>query len=103
MVIPPPTVRRALEAKKYDKDIVIYSVTFIRGSPRAVEISAMDFSVRLGKPEVHRDMAASDRPIFSLNYSCLFLIANVMSSVSDRSLLFSNCKDSKNRVTAKVN
>ena len=41
---------------------VIYSVTFTKGSPRAVEISAMDFSVRLGKPEVHRDMAASDRP-----------------------------------------
>ena len=47
------------------KDIVIYSVTFIRGSPRAVEISAMDFSVRVGKPEVHRDMAASDRPHLS--------------------------------------
>ena len=75
-------MRRALE--KYDKDIAIYSVTFIRGSPRAVEISAMDFSVRLGKPEVHRDTAA----IFSLNHSCLFLIANVMSSVSDRSFFF---------------
>ena len=100
-VIPPPPLimRRALETKKYDKDIVIYSVTFIRGSPRAVEISAMDFSVRLGKPEVHRDMAA----IFSLNHSCLFLIANVMSSVSDRSFFFSNCKDSENRVNAQVN
>ena len=124
MVIPPPIVRRALEAKKYDKDIVIYSVTFIRGSPRAVEISAMDFRVRLGKPDIHREMPGSDRPIFrarsfcvmffclrmasrramisadnctsdtisgdtaaifSLNHSCLFLIANVMSSVSDRS------------------
>ena len=74
-------MRRALEAKKYDKDIVIYSVTFIRGSPRVVEISAMDFRVRLGKPEVHRDTAA----IFSLNHSCLFLIANVMSSIPDRS------------------
>lgn len=126
-IIPPLIVRRALEAKKYDNKAVIYSVTFIRGSPRAVEISAMDFSVRLGKPEVHRDMAASDRPIlraksfcvrffcfrmasmramisadnctsetisgdtaaiFSLNHSCLFLIANVMSSVSDRSFFF---------------
>ena len=66
-------MERALVAKKYDNKAVIYSVTFIRGSPRAVEISAMDFSVRLGKPEVHRDMAA----IFSLNHSCLFLIANV--------------------------
>ena len=77
---------QALEAKKYDNSAVIYSVTFIRGSPRAVEISAMDFSVRLGKPEVHRAMAA----IFSLNHSCLFLIANVMSSIPDRSFFF--CK-----------
>ena len=92
MVIPPPDCEESIRCEKYDKDIVIYSVTFIRGSPRAVEISAMDFSVRLGKPEVHRDMAASDRPIFSLNHSCLFLIANVMSSVSDRSFFFSNCK-----------
>ena len=96
---PPLIVRRALEAKKYDKDIVIYSVTFIRGSPRAVEISAMDFSVRLGKPDVHRDTAA----IFSLNHSCLFLIANVMSSIPDRSFFFSDSKDSENRVTAQVN
>ena len=56
MVIPPPIVRRALEAKKYDNTI-------------------------------SGDTAA----IFSLNHSCLFLIANVMSSVSDRSFLFSNC------------
>ena len=69
-------MRRALEAKKY---------------ARAVEISAMDFSVRLGKPEVHRDMAA----IFSLNHSCLFLIANEMSSVSDRSFFFQIAKISK--------
>ena len=55
MVIPPPIVRRALEAKKYDT--------------------------------ISGDTAA----IFSLNHSCLFLIANVMSSVSDRSFLFSNC------------
>ena len=143
MVIPPPLiVRRALEAKKYDNSAVIYSVTFIRGSPRAVEISAMDFRVRLGKPEVHRDMAASDRPIFrarsfcvmffclrmasmramisadnctsdmisgdtaaifSLNHSCLFLIANVMSSIPDRSFFFSDCKDIENRVNAQVN
>ena len=135
-------MRRALEAKKYDKDIVIYSVTFIRGSPRAVEISAMDFSVRLGKPEVHREMAASDRPIlfarsrwvmffclrtasmramisadsctsdmisgdtaaiFSLNHSCLFLIANVMFSIPDRFFFFSDSKDSENRVNAQVN
>ena len=96
---PPPIVRRALEAKKYDKDIVIYSVTFIMGSPRAVEISAMDFSVRLGKPDIHRDMAA----IFSLNHSCLFLIANVMSSIPDRSFFFSNFKNSENRVNAQVN
>ena len=52
MVTPHTDCERALEAKKYDKDIVIYSVTFIRGSPRAVEISAMDFNVRLGNPEV---------------------------------------------------
>ena len=64
-------MRRALEAKKYDKDIVIYSVTFIMGSPRAVEISAMDFSVRLGKPDVHRDMAASDRPILRARSFCV--------------------------------
>ena len=57
-------VERALGAKKYDNNAVIYSVTFIRGSPRAVEISAMDFRERLGKPEAHRDMAGSDRPIF---------------------------------------
>ena len=141
MVIPHPIVRRALEAKKYDKDIVIYSVTFIRGSPRAVEISAMDFRVRLGKPEVHRDMAASDRPIFrarsfcvmffclrmastramisadnctsdmisgdtaaifSLNHSCLFLIANVMYSIPDRSFFFQTAKISKKELTRKL-
>ena len=92
-------MRRALEAKKYDNSAVIYSVTFIRGSPRAVEISAMDFRVRLGKPDIHRDMAA----IFSLNHSCLFLIANVMSSIPDRSFFFSNFKNSENRVNAQVN
>ena len=64
---PPPIVRRALEAKKYDT--------------------------------ISGDTAA----IFSLNHSCLFLIANVMSSVSDRSFFFSNCKESENRVTAIVN
>ena len=67
MVIPPPIVRRALEAKKYDT--------------------------------ISGDTAA----IFSLNHSCLFLIANVMSSVSDRSFFFSNYKDSEIRVTAQVN
>jgi hypothetical protein len=39
--------------------------------------------------------------IFSLNHSCLFLIANVMSSVSDRSFFFSNYKNSENKVNAK--
>ena len=97
MVIPPPIVRRALEAKKYDKDIVIYSVTFIRGSPRAVEISAMISADNCTSDTISGDTAA----IFSLNHSCLFLIANVMSSVSDRSFFFSNCKNSENRVTAK--
>ena len=91
-------MRRALEAKKYDKDIVIYSVTFIRGSPRAVEISAMDFSVRLGKPEVHRDTAA----IFSLNHSCLFLIVNVMSSIPDRSLFSQTTKIAKIELPRKL-
>ncbi len=84
-------MRRALEAKKYDNSAVIYSVTFIRGSPRGVEISAMDFSVRLGKPDVHRAMAA----IFSLNHSCLFLIANVMSSIPDRSFFSQTTKIAK--------
>lgn len=41
--------------------------------------------------------------IFSLNHSCLFLIANVMSSVSDRSFFFLKSKDSENRVNAQVN
>ena len=39
-------------------------MTLTNGSPRAVDISAMDFRVRFGKPEVHLEMAASDRPIF---------------------------------------
>ena len=38
--------------------------------------------------------------IFSLNHSCLFLIANVMSS--ERSFL-SNCKYIENRVNEQVN
>lgn len=97
MVIPPPIVRRALEAKKYDKDIVIDSVTFIRGSPRAVEITAMISDDNCTSDTISGDTAA----IFSLNHSCLFLIANVMSSVSDRSFFFLNCKNSENRVTAK--
>ena len=115
--------------REYQVSRSTHSAILTRGSPNAVEISAMDFSVRLGKPEVHRDMAASDRPIFrarsfcvmffclrmasrramisaaifSLNHSCLFLIANVMSSVEDRPIFFSNSKDSENRVTAQVN
>ena len=81
-------MRRALEAKKYDKDIVIYSVTFIRGSPRAVEISAMISADNCTSDTISGDTAA----IFSLNHSCLFLIANVMSSVSDRSFFFQIAK-----------
>lgn len=42
----------------------LHSVTLTSGSPSAVEISAMDFRVRLGKPEVHLEMTASERPIF---------------------------------------
>ena len=39
------------------------SAILTRGSPNAVEISAMDFNVRLGKPDVHLEITASDRPI----------------------------------------
>lgn len=37
---------------------------WIRGSPIAVESSAMDLRVRFGKPVVHLEMTASERPIF---------------------------------------
>ena len=98
MVIPPPIVRRAIEAKKYDKDIVIYSVTFIRGSPRAVEISAMISADNCTSDTISGDTAA----IFSLNHSCLFLIANVMSSVEDRSFFFQIAKIVKLELPQKI-
>ncbi len=85
--------------REYQVSGSTHSAILTRGSPNAVEISAMDFNVRLGKPEVHRDTAA----IFSLNHSCLFLIANVMFSIPDRFFFFSDSKDSENRVTAQVN
>ena len=115
--------------REYQVSRSTHSAILTRGSPNAVEISAMDFNVRLGKPDVHLEITASDRPIlfarsrwvmffclraasmramilansctsdmisgdtaaiFSLNHSCLFLIANVMSSIPDRSFFF--CK-----------
>ena len=97
MVIPPPIVRRALEAKKYDKDIVIDSVTFIRGSPRAVEISAMISDDNCTSDTISGDTAA----IFSLNHSCLFLIANVMFSTPDR-FFFQTAKIAKIELTRKL-
>ena len=113
--------------REYQVSGSTHSAILTRGSPNAVEISAMDFNVRLGKPDVHLEITASDRPIFrarsfcvmffclrmastramisadnctsdmisgdtaaifSLNLSCLFFIANVMSSIPDRSFFF---------------
>ena len=51
------------ESRPYDRKGSSHSVTLTNGSPSAVESSAMDFNVRLGKPEVHLDMTASERPI----------------------------------------
>ena len=128
--------------REYQVSGSTHSAILTRGSPNAVEISAMDFNVRLGKPDVHLEITASDRPIlfarsrwvmffclrtasmramisadsctsdmisgdtaaiFSLNHSCLFLIANVMFSIPDRFFFFSDSKDSENRVNAQVN
>ena len=43
----------------------------MRGSPSAVEISAIDFRVRFGNPLVHLEMTASDLPILRARSLCV--------------------------------
>ena len=59
--------------REYQVSGSTHSAILTRGSPNAVEISAMDFNVRLGKPDVHLEITASDRPIlFPLGHVLLF-------------------------------
>lgn len=62
-----------------------YSVTWINGSPRAVEISAMDLSVRFGKPVVQRDTTASDR--FNLRARSRWVMFFFLRMASSRAMM----------------
>ena len=64
----------------------------LRGSPRAVEISAMDFSVRLGKPDIHRDIAVSDRPILRARSFCVISASGPSNGSGGCSPMGSGCR-----------
>ena len=102
--------------REYQVSGSTHSAILTRGSPNAVILFArsrwvMFFCLRTAsmRAMISADSCTSDMisgdtaAIFSLNHSCLFLIANVMFSIPDRFFFFSDSKDSENRVNAQVN